>query len=294
MFEDLQQRPTRADLDTAFGFPVPEALGELLCHIYDTTGRLDDGHDGLFHRLTQMYLSDKGFRYDQTPPELFAFGRPGVDGIHFCFAIHDEQLGPDWPVVQFNPMNSAGATFVGANPRDGLASVLTATLRRNLRAEHTNQSEFDERRREVLAAAAALGLTLDESKPTPLDLGMGREPGSDNRLRRVLPKLPTGWKLLPTLDGLGVAAPDNAIHPDDRELQMPEFEDAEPDFDAFDSDEANELAAEWIDEYPASSLKRLRDLRITDLGSSDLIELMTRAYELLGRHLIAQNLRETT
>lgn len=60
--------------------------------------------------------------YPCTPPELFVFGSPGVDGIHYGFVVHAPELA-EYPLAALNPMQSeAGVRALGADDeqRDAL------------------------------------------------------------------------------------------------------------------------------------------------------------------------------
>jgi|GEM_PF-2378524 len=45
------------------------------------------------------------YGYPSTPPELFVFGAPGVDGIHYGFIVHDPAVQPH-ALGAFNPMHA--------------------------------------------------------------------------------------------------------------------------------------------------------------------------------------------
>jgi hypothetical protein len=186
-------------------------------------------------------------------------------------------------------MDSNGVTCVGVDPAEGLANLFAATLRRNQPSQYTTQTQCDARRTIVLEAAAALGLTVDDSQPSSLDFGFGREPGSASGLRRPIPRLPSGWRLLPTLDGLGVAAPVERIHPDDRALECSELETEPQDVDDYDASASAQRIPELFEaNSPASALLRLRDLRIAGEGSGEMQAQFVQAYEMLDRPLLVR------
>ncbi|MBV1859634.1 MAG: hypothetical protein KUG77_14570 [Nannocystaceae bacterium] len=63
------------------------------------------------------------YGYSCTPPELFVFGSPGVDGIHYGFVVHAPQLRPH-PLGVLNPMNpERGVRALGATEEE-TASLL--------------------------------------------------------------------------------------------------------------------------------------------------------------------------
>ncbi|MGH1347576.1 MAG: hypothetical protein ACRBN8_38825 [Nannocystales bacterium] len=52
--------------------------------------------------------------YPCTPPELFVFGSPGVDGIHYGFLVYAAELQP-YPFAALNPMSTrSGVRALGA------------------------------------------------------------------------------------------------------------------------------------------------------------------------------------
>lgn len=72
--------------------------------------------------------------YSCTPPELFVFGSPGVDGIHYGFIVHAPELSP-YPLAALNPTDTAaGVRALGATDHE------TAALRR---PGHSEAPVFD-------------------------------------------------------------------------------------------------------------------------------------------------------
>ena len=104
--------------------------------------------------------------YPCTPPELFVFGSPGVDGVHYGFVVHTPEVSP-YPLGALNPMDSAGGVrALGATP-DELTALMGPT--------GSGASVFD--------------------------------PGWPV----IAPKVPAGWRHVPTSDGIGVLAPHEAF-----------------------------------------------------------------------------------
>jgi len=61
------------------------------------------------------------YGYPCTPPELFVFGSPGVDGIHYGFLVHAPELSP-YPLAALNPMNTEeGVRALGATAEERAA-----------------------------------------------------------------------------------------------------------------------------------------------------------------------------
>ena len=74
------------------------------------------------------------YSYACTPPELFVFGSPGVDGIHYGFVVHAPEL-PSFPLAALNPlMSDVGVRALGKTPEQGVALLNPA---------HRDASSFD-------------------------------------------------------------------------------------------------------------------------------------------------------
>lgn len=68
---------------------------------------------GLLQR--PVWPDSEAYSYPCTPPEFFAFGAPGVDGIHYGFVVHAPDLSP-YPLAALNPMDTdAGVRALGAS-----------------------------------------------------------------------------------------------------------------------------------------------------------------------------------
>ena len=63
------------------------------------------------------------YSYPCTPPELFVFGSPGVDGIHYGFIVHAPERSP-YPLAALNPMQTdAGVRALGATNDEATARL---------------------------------------------------------------------------------------------------------------------------------------------------------------------------
>lgn len=61
--------------------------------------------------------------YPCTPPEMFVFGSPGVDGIQYGFVVHAPEL-PPYPLAALNPMDTeAGLRALGATAEETAALI---------------------------------------------------------------------------------------------------------------------------------------------------------------------------
>lgn len=63
------------------------------------------------------------YNYPCTPPELFVFGSPGVDGIHYGFLVRAPELSP-YPLAALNPVNTEGGVRALGATEDETAALL--------------------------------------------------------------------------------------------------------------------------------------------------------------------------
>lgn len=108
-----------ACLAEAYGVEPPGVLLELAGAAFEHATRegfVNDtdylGFEGAGFDLSGLaqrpvWVDCEPYSYACTPPELFVFGSPGVDGIHYGFIVHAPELTP-YPLAALNPMNSEG------------------------------------------------------------------------------------------------------------------------------------------------------------------------------------------
>ncbi len=178
------------------------------------------------------------YSYPCTPPELFVFGSPGVDGIHYGFVVHAPQLQP-YPIAALNPTNTDG----------GVRAV-------------------------------------GRAKESPVTMGgLEIHDGSvyDPQWPAVAPIVPPGWRYVPTVDGIGVLAPQTA------------FGDPPPvDVGFYAALAPVERAAtvSLMKGYPATSLLVLREFFANNhhgdaVSVRAVLRLMAQAYRALDRPILA-------
>jgi hypothetical protein len=112
-------------LSAAYGFSIPQALGEIVLCAIGWEARTNDPE-----RIRPHYTGGSGFdleifddaiygtaeplsyvptsRYEIEPPEFCPFGRPGVDGISYGYLVRAPELNaPELPVYEMEPMAAA-------------------------------------------------------------------------------------------------------------------------------------------------------------------------------------------
>ncbi len=122
-----------ACLTEAYGVQPPQLLTRLATAAFEHATRegfVNDtdylSYDGLGFDLSGLaqrpvWPDCEPHSYPCTPPELFVFGSPGVDGIHYGFLVHVPELKP-YPLAVLNPMNAeAGVLSLGADEADAAA-----------------------------------------------------------------------------------------------------------------------------------------------------------------------------
>ncbi len=214
-----------------------------------------------------MYLADESDRYMLTPPELFPFARPGIDGIHIGYIIHDPNLGPDFSVGYYAPMDFDGVRMVGSNTVDAFDVLFSRCLQCPINDTSATR---------ISKAAAVLGISPSATKALPVsDWGFG--PPADG-LPPVATPVPKGWRHVMIEDQLGVLAPAKMFSPEQSDEQS-----------AGDVDDWRKRVGQLLDKgYPASALVVLRNVVWGEVEwPAGLTDLMRRAYLDLGRPLLA-------
>lgn len=265
MFSPSLNPPTESEIARAFGFPPPEGFVRLLHWIHSETGEIASRDGSLFEQVTGLYPGGQDLRYHQTPTELFPFGRPGVDGIHFGYLIHDVKLGPDFAVGYFCPMDLDGVQHVGVDTLDGLGTLLSRRLCDSIEKPVADQ---------IRALAKILGVKASKSRNRQ-KAGWGFGLPSDN-LPVVKNRVPKNWKEVKTQDGLGVLAATSAFTSKSMKGSW------------------RERATRLLDDgYPGSALVVVRDAAWNDaLNPGEVSDLLQRAYTDLERPLHARVAKE--
>jgi hypothetical protein len=160
----------------------------------------------LFARSTGMDLVTSERRYSLTPPELCPFASMGVDGDHDGYVIHAPELGnDDYPVGSYVPMDSCGVWLIGNNTIEAIEHYLSCTL------EYEGKKEPNAKQTQAIRSVQVLAEAL-RIDPAPERAYENTGPG--DRGLPVIPKVPAGWRFLPSADGVGVLAPEVAFGPD--------------------------------------------------------------------------------
>ncbi|HYE21653.1 MAG TPA: hypothetical protein VEA69_24620 [Tepidisphaeraceae bacterium] len=131
-----------------------------------------------------------------VPPEVRIFGRIGADGGVYGYLVHAPECpADDYPVGIFVAIDHEGFLARAPTTRPAFELLLAQRLQWNLENPADPQpARAIEVAREL---ATTLGLTI-ERRRIP-------------RGRPFRPKLPAGWRHVPTLDGVGALAPADAF-----------------------------------------------------------------------------------
>jgi hypothetical protein len=189
-----------------------------------------------------------------------------MDGINCGCVIHDTKLGPAYPLAMFYPMELR-ASYLGADTRSGLGVLIGTAL-----AQNTADDELAE-----AAKTVATSLGFDPAQ-------LPAEPPVD-----LLPRMPPGWKLAMTADGLGVAADATLFAPD---------QDFALDLEAIEGEDLEvylEPAVAAMDGgYYATALWHLRNgytfHAAEEKPEPALVDAMSAAYESLQRPYLVESL----
>lgn len=267
MFASFQEDSLdRESLSRAFGFRIPEAFVSVIRALYEQSDGDGEKYNVCFAEATGFCLAGKDARYPQTPPELYPVGTMGVDGVHFGYVIHAPELeAHDYPMGDICPMEFDGVMFVGGDTREAFENLMSFEL--SLKPRESGC---------IWLVSSVLGVHPKAEKAK-------RRYGSDGRGLRIEPVIPQGWKYIPSSDGVGVLAPENAFSPSEiRTLDSSESVDVY----------LREARRALEGGFPATALYYLREgywESWTDEGVVTAISVpLIEAYCALGRPSLAQ------
>jgi hypothetical protein len=263
-------RPDPATLAERFGVRVPQLLVRFLQWVYDRGGDATGAEDlmfGLLHLDTR-----ETNRVVFGPAELFVVA--GQDDWNIGFvSLAPEVPQDDYPWLWYAPDGSAHDPL----GRD-TATFLADSLSHRLTSDDAPADD-------ILAAAEAFAL------PVSVERGRAVGPWGSSKYYETgepapvfSPAVPAGYRHLPGRDGdPGVLAPEAAFAPGLVQLDPA-------------TDIVDQLEQLIIKDHPASALVLLRDrdigYRVIDRSYSIWLRLMQRAYEDLGRPLMARRVAE--
>lgn len=105
-------------------------MSKILSTLHQIENRLSSQEPPLSLGNFELILTDRSFRYLQTPPDLITFARTGGNGVHFGFLTdfgQETDLDRAW-IVCVGPMHSPPLQFVARNITDFLSLVCKITL----------------------------------------------------------------------------------------------------------------------------------------------------------------------
>ncbi len=245
-------------LSRRFGFDLPRPLVKLFELLQHPDGTIDGSEGSLFHRVTGLILMDASDACRRVPPEFFVIGRTGMDGVLCGYVIHDAKLIGDMPLALFDPAASR-ADYLALDTRRSLGVLMGMQYA---------QYVHDPAQRDVVKEI--IGSMHFDPDELPV------EPPLD-----VRPRIPPGWRLAMTADGLGVVAESRFFAPGQ------EYDEEIEAFEWHDLDTTLENAAHALRSgYAASALWHLRNAYAfldADGDALPLIEPFTTAYHAMNR-----------
>jgi len=193
-------------LTGSFGFRVPPPFVTLLNALCQDCGSAEAAYERAYESVGWLLAGDDQ-RYQQTPPELFPIAATGVDGGHFGYVIHAPELtASDYPIAQFEPMESGGAYLLGTSTFEAVETLLsTSIIEEQQYGYGWPLRPSNEWWPEVCARLRHLGI-----EPDPAKAGRNYEGGDG---KPVVPTVLDGWHHVPSSDGIGVLAPATQFHP---------------------------------------------------------------------------------
>jgi hypothetical protein len=179
--------PTRANLSQALDFNVPTRFADYVRQLFE----FGDGDPNrcleAFDATLGLFPSGRNARYWGTPPELFPVGTTGCDGDHYGFLLHAPEIDLDeLPYAHYCPMDPDGVILVGSTTKQGIASVM---------ARHLSYDFEPAEKKKIIAAVARMCSIRPEEEANPAI------------------SIPSGWKFLPSSDGVGTLAPARLFAP---------------------------------------------------------------------------------
>jgi hypothetical protein len=285
-------------LSTTYGFPIPLIFAQFIhCNLElrqkpEYRHIFSDDHDFIAFSIwgyasKLLFTTCDSGRYFHTPPELFPFGSPRIDGIHYGYVVHAPELAlRDYPIGEFAPMDETGVTLIGNTAEEALECLLSEAL-------------------EIYEPEAVKRSFIIELAQT-LNLHPTSEKIRQNYTTPIKPYTPSGWYFEPSSDGVGVLAPSQFWSPNTPTLETWSFDTPNQHGRPaqFVDRAITEVERSFYDEYPATALFILRELywRDPDLKLLETIApLWQRAYDELDRshlaeivqqHLIEQQTRQ--
>lgn len=251
----------------AYGFAVPDTFRRLLGLVASPDGSVEGGDDSLFNAATGLLLADQDDAYPGTPPEFHIIGRTGMDGVTCGCVLHDVRVASEPPLAMLHPIDGR-ADYLGLDARRGIGTLIGIQFA---------QPDPHERSTEVRDIVNALGFNPDEL-PSEQPLGLR-------------PRMPPGWKLAMTADGLGVAGRSEQFAPGQCFDDDPETFESE-DLGAY----VDRARAALNANHPATALWHLRNAYTfwaPEGMPEELTEPLRQTYAALGRDfLIARLERE--
>jgi hypothetical protein len=268
---EINAVPNPKLLNILFEFPVPSVFVTVMKAFWEVARESGDTLAILVDELCGFHPEGEECRYQQTPPELFPIGRPGVDGIHYGYVIHaPEHVADDYPIGEICPMDSDGVLCMGRDTRETFEILLSKNI------TFTKEDDRNARRADLAKQVAAiLGYALSPEKAALLSR-------RDSDEAQALPPILAHERHVRTSDGIGVLA--------DRQLFRPAAGRDQVNYNRMDT-VLDRARADLGDGFPATALVHLREgywLHWTEDGAlAKYGDLMRQVYEALGRPRLA-------
>ena len=173
--------PTRESLSQELDFKVPTEFADFVRRVFEYSDGSSERCLAAFLATLGIYPNGPDARYSGTPPELFPVGSTGCDGDHYGFLLLAPELDlDDLPLAHYCPMDSDGVGLVGSTAIQGIASLMAC---------HLSYDFIPNEEKELIARVAHMCNIHPVDEPHPAI------------------SVPTGWRFLPSSDGVGTLAP---------------------------------------------------------------------------------------
>jgi hypothetical protein len=133
-------------------------------------------------------------RYDKTPLELFPIFNLRMDGIHYGYVVHAPELGEsDYHMAEYAPAEFTPASLIGLNTFEGFNYFL------------------NEAKEQIRELNPSFLYKFETQILVPIQEIFETTRNSISNADKSNFSIPYNWKMMPTLDGLGVLAPNDAF-----------------------------------------------------------------------------------
>ncbi|WP_028972870.1 hypothetical protein [Spirochaeta cellobiosiphila] len=255
---------------------IPKSFGYLLKYIEENSEQYEAPYERAWKTVSSLNdlspsILNSYFDYEEPdfdyypelnyniPFELVPFSYTGIDGMNYSWIVHAPELDfEEYPCVLYNPYDQK-VKWIGDNSDQAIVSILFGLPDdwKKINIDAKIKSSKNQKKIELLKS-----LNIDIQKYYQYFVNKN---DFDVHL-----KIPHNWRYEKTSDGIGVLA---------KKEFFGNYENHSSDIDS-----CLELSRTALnEEYPASALVFLKSIWYDSPFNLEIIELMEKAYEQLGR-----------